>query len=293
MDITQLTSLTNNLSDEQKLVFSEIYDAKKKSTFTAYVLLICFGAVGAHKFYLNNSKGWLYLLFFWTCIPGFIAFIELFTTKKQVDIYNEKLAVQIISLMNTYNNPDIARLSIPKLLKNNSMLGIIAGIILIIVVIAVFGAINKESTEKVTPTATTPEIKTPSVSPASQEKAEEKPRILENTTVIASDLYSEYQSNEARADNKYKGVLLSIRGRISDIHKYTSDTTTVSLSVGDEYGVGAVSCDVQSSNEILQKISTGEIVTLVGKVNGDGITNGAIELQDQCYIVPDDAPQQQ
>jgi hypothetical protein len=34
-------------------------------------------------------------------------------------------------------------------------------------------------------------------------------------------------------------------------------------------------------------------VTLVGKVNGDGITNGAIELQDQCYIVPDDAPQQQ
>lgn len=293
MDITQLTSLTNNLSDEQKLVFSEIYDANKKSTFTAYVLLICFGAVGAHKFYLNNSKGWLYLLFFWTCIPGFIAFIELFTTKKQVDIYNEKLAVQIISLMNTYNNPDIARLSIPKLLKNNSMLGIVAGIILIIVVIAVFGAINKESTEKVTPTATTPEVKTPSVSPASQEKTEEKPRILENTTVIASDLYSEYQSNEARADNKYKGVLLSIRGRISDIHKYTSDTTTVSLSVGDEYGVGAVSCDVQSSNEILQKISTGEIVTLVGKVNGDGITNGAIELQDQCYIIPDDAPQQQ
>ncbi len=291
MDITQLTSLTNNLSDEQKLVFSEIYDANKKSTFTAYVLLICFGAVGAHKFYLNNSKGWLYLLFFWTCIPGFIAFIELFTTKKQVNIYNEKLAVQIISLMNTYNNPDIARLSIPKLLKNNSMLGIIAGIILIIVVIAVFGAINKESTDKVTPTATTPEVKTPSIAP--QEKTEEKPHILENTTVIASDLYSEYQSNEARADNKYKGVLLSIRGRISDIHKYTSDTTTVSLSVGDEYGVGAVSCDVQSSNEILQKISTGEIVTLVGKVNGDGITNGAIELQDQCYIVPDDAPQQQ
>ena len=49
----------------------------KKSKLAASLLAIFLGGFGVHKFYLGNtSKGWLYLLFCWTYIPGFIGFFE-------------------------------------------------------------------------------------------------------------------------------------------------------------------------------------------------------------------------
>lgn len=44
-------------------------------------ILLCFfmGAFGVHKFYLGqNVWGVLYLIFFWTFIPGIVAFFEFF-----------------------------------------------------------------------------------------------------------------------------------------------------------------------------------------------------------------------
>jgi TM2 domain-containing membrane protein YozV len=50
-----------------------------KSKSTAAILAFFLGGIGIHKFYLNRSgQGILYLLFFWTFIPGLIAFIEFF-----------------------------------------------------------------------------------------------------------------------------------------------------------------------------------------------------------------------
>ncbi len=58
-----------------------------KSKVVAYLLLILFGWVGAHKFYLNKiGMGILYLFTF-----GFLGigvFIDLFTLSGQVDLYN-------------------------------------------------------------------------------------------------------------------------------------------------------------------------------------------------------------
>ncbi len=46
---------------------------------TAIVLTLLLGGIGGHKFYLGQSgQGLLYLLFCWTFIPAFIAFLELF-----------------------------------------------------------------------------------------------------------------------------------------------------------------------------------------------------------------------
>jgi len=48
-----------------------------KSRTTTWVLALFLGAFGGHKFYLGKvGQGILYMLFFWTLIPGFIAFIE-------------------------------------------------------------------------------------------------------------------------------------------------------------------------------------------------------------------------
>ncbi len=50
-------------------------DIKSKST--AIIFAFFLGGFGVHKFYLRQSGlGVLYLLFCWTYIPGFIAFIE-------------------------------------------------------------------------------------------------------------------------------------------------------------------------------------------------------------------------
>ena len=48
-----------------------------KNKLTAALLAFFLGGIGVHKFYLGQTgKGILYLLFCWTGIPAFIAFIE-------------------------------------------------------------------------------------------------------------------------------------------------------------------------------------------------------------------------
>src|SRR4029077_7481510 len=48
-----------------------------KSRVAAIVLALFLGWLGIHKFYLGKvALGVIYLLFFWTGIPGFIAWIE-------------------------------------------------------------------------------------------------------------------------------------------------------------------------------------------------------------------------
>jgi predicted RNA-binding Zn-ribbon protein involved in translation (DUF1610 family) len=48
-----------------------------RSRATAALLALFLGGFGAHKFYLGKlGMGLVYLLFCWTLIPGFVAFIE-------------------------------------------------------------------------------------------------------------------------------------------------------------------------------------------------------------------------
>ena len=56
---------------------NEKKEKRKWSRGTAGVLAILLGSFGAHKFYQGRWKaGILYLLFFWTGIPGIIATVE-------------------------------------------------------------------------------------------------------------------------------------------------------------------------------------------------------------------------
>lgn len=48
-----------------------------KSRIVAGVLALLLGGFGVHRFYLGQiGRGMLYLLFFWTCVPGIIALVE-------------------------------------------------------------------------------------------------------------------------------------------------------------------------------------------------------------------------
>lgn len=51
-----------------------------KNKTTAILLAFFLGSIGIHQFYLgNNTKGVLYLLFFWTLIPSILALIDFIT----------------------------------------------------------------------------------------------------------------------------------------------------------------------------------------------------------------------
>ncbi|MDZ8262431.1 NINE protein [Nostoc sp. ChiQUE01b] len=69
-----------------------------KTKSTAIILCFFGGWLGIHKFYLGqNVAGILYLLFFWTCIPSLIAFVEFFVLVLMPDSefntkYNQGLA---------------------------------------------------------------------------------------------------------------------------------------------------------------------------------------------------------
>lgn len=53
------------------------YQLPPKSRMVAVLLAFFLGGFGAHKFYLNRpGQGLIYLIFFWTFIPAFIAFFE-------------------------------------------------------------------------------------------------------------------------------------------------------------------------------------------------------------------------
>lgn len=63
-----------------------------KSKIAAALFALLLGAFGAHKFYLGQiGLGFVYLLFFWTLIPGLVAIIEfvLLLTMKD-DIFNRR-----------------------------------------------------------------------------------------------------------------------------------------------------------------------------------------------------------
>ncbi|WP_445631222.1 NINE protein [Nostoc sp. DSM 114167] len=69
-----------------------------KTKSTAIILCFFGGWLGIHKFYLGeNVAGILYLLFFWTCIPSLIAFVEFFVLVLMSDTefntkYNQAIA---------------------------------------------------------------------------------------------------------------------------------------------------------------------------------------------------------
>jgi len=79
MDINPQSGININLSNNQNTA-QPIYVANNTKAVNkiVYCILAFFlGGIGIHKFYAGKtSSGILYLLFCWTVIPSFIAFIE-------------------------------------------------------------------------------------------------------------------------------------------------------------------------------------------------------------------------
>lgn len=102
--------------------------------------------------------------------------------------------------------------------------------------------------------------------------------------VKAVDLTKEYDQNELAADGKYKGKLLSVSGKVSEIAE-TFGSVTVDLEGHKESGINllSVKCSFNDSEKgAISKLKKGQNATLTGR--GDGKTaNLYVGLKD-CKI---------
>jgi len=88
-------------------------------------------------------------------------------------------------------------------------------------------------------------------------------------SVSASTLYSEYESNEVAADNKYKDKVIEVSGQVEDIGKDITDSMYLKLGSGEKRSIGGVQAFFSDKySDQLAKIQKGANVTLKCKCNG-------------------------
>jgi TM2 domain-containing membrane protein YozV len=82
-------ALSVGMSEEQQAIFYAQMGALEKDEVAGVLLALFLGSFGLHHFYLRrNGLGVLYLIFFWTGIPGFLGFVECFFMPSRVRRYN-------------------------------------------------------------------------------------------------------------------------------------------------------------------------------------------------------------
>ena len=81
------------MTDTQKVLFAVEHAARRKDPATAMLLTLFTGAVGGHRFYMEqNGLGALYVLFCWAFIPAIIALIETLMIRERAERFNNELA---------------------------------------------------------------------------------------------------------------------------------------------------------------------------------------------------------
>ena len=129
-------------------------------------------------------------------------------------------------------------------------------------------------------------------SPSVRETVVETPQRNENsdfeklaskvdTSVHAIDLINEYDANEFAADAKYKGKIVAVRGKISNMHKtlgmHFLNLETVSF-------IMSVSCEMKKSQlPVLQTLSKDQDVLVIGEVTGS-MAGLSVDMKD-CAVM--------
>jgi TM2 domain-containing membrane protein YozV len=94
-----IVRMINSLPEGKRTAFMLQLNNVRKNPTTAVILALLLGNVGGHKFYLGQTgMGIVYILFAWTTIPGWIAFIEAFSIGAKTAKYNEKKAQEYLHM---------------------------------------------------------------------------------------------------------------------------------------------------------------------------------------------------
>ena len=96
-----------SVPQEHQAAYMAHYGSLAKRPTIAVLLALFLGGLGAHRFYLGQTRvGMWYLLFSWTGIPALIAFVETFTLTGRVIECNRQAAREAAVKINEQTLPD-------------------------------------------------------------------------------------------------------------------------------------------------------------------------------------------
>jgi TM2 domain-containing membrane protein YozV len=94
--VTIAPVMTVSMTREQQAVFYTQMSLVQKDELLGVLLALLLGSFGAHRFYLHeNGWGAIYVLFFWTGIPGVVGLVEAFFMPGRVRRFNAAYAAWI------------------------------------------------------------------------------------------------------------------------------------------------------------------------------------------------------
>lgn len=85
--------------------------------------------------------------------------------------------------------------------------------------------------------------------------------------VTATDLFNAYTSNEIAADQRYKGKVATIEGRVDSIGKDIMDTPYLTLATGDSFMTVQAMFSKRDEGE-LARVTKGRQVTVKCRISG-------------------------
>ena len=81
------------MTEEQQATFNLYYPGTQRDELLGVLLAVSLGSFGSHHFYLRRKGlGILYLVLFWTGIPGILGIIEAFFMPERVRRFNTEQA---------------------------------------------------------------------------------------------------------------------------------------------------------------------------------------------------------
>jgi hypothetical protein len=102
----------------------------------------------------------------------------------------------------------------------------------------------------------------------------------------ADDLAKEYKANQIGADQKYKGQLVQVTGKVVEIGKVPLAGYFIDLGTdveGDTFGIKCILAnDDKAAEEKAGKLKAGDTVTLAGRCEGKAA--GAALYLRHCYF---------
>ena len=78
--------------EEHYYPYANVRTVKRRDTVPGVLLAVFGGTLGLHRFYLDDRRGWLYVLLCWTGLPTVIGLLEAFDIPRRVRVYNASAA---------------------------------------------------------------------------------------------------------------------------------------------------------------------------------------------------------